>query len=83
VAERQLFKPQTVLLRLAGLRGGGGKSGDGQTLGRGVVLGEPGFSLEERGRRDAGVDGEKVFSPKLAGRGGARCKSGLRYRALH
>jgi hypothetical protein len=34
------FKPQTVLLRLAGLRGGGSKSGDGQTLGTGVVSGE-------------------------------------------
>jgi hypothetical protein len=37
-----LLYPQTVLLRCRGLRGGGSKSGDRQTLGTGVVLGEPG-----------------------------------------
>src|ERR1700733_12756758 len=35
-----------------GLRVGGSKSGDGQTLSPGVVLGEPGVRLGERGRRD-------------------------------
>jgi hypothetical protein len=38
----RLFKLQTVLLRWRGLRGADGKSGDSQTLGTGVVLGEPG-----------------------------------------
>ena len=58
------FKPQTVLLRWRGLRGGGSSSGDGQTLGPGVVLGEPGFDLgEEVGETALGLDGEKVFSP--------------------
>jgi hypothetical protein len=38
---------------------------DGQTLGTGVVLGERGFCLGERRRRDAlGLAGEKVFSPE-------------------
>jgi len=37
-----LLYPQTVLLRWRGLRGGGTTPGDGQTLGTGVVLGEPG-----------------------------------------
>jgi hypothetical protein len=41
---RRLFKPQTVLLRWRGRRGGESKSGDGQTLGTGVVLGERGFA---------------------------------------
>jgi hypothetical protein len=63
---RQLFKPQTVLLRWRGLRGGGSKSGDSQTLGTGVVLGEPGFDLGERGRRDPPAAkarrGESLFS---------------------
>ena len=37
---------------------------NGQTLGTGVVLGEPGSVLGERGRRDRfGLDEEKVFSP--------------------
>src|SRR5260370_33957148 len=59
---RQLFKPQTVLLRswrqiaLA----------IAQTLGTGVVLGEPGFDLGERGRRDPPAAearrGESLFS---------------------
>jgi hypothetical protein len=65
VAERQLFKPQTVLLRWRGLRGGGGKSGDSQTLGTGVVLGEPGCAQEKEERETAlGLDREKVFSPE-------------------
>jgi len=55
--------PQTVLLRWRGLRGGGSNSGDSQTLGTGVVLGES-RGLGERGTRDRfGLDGEKVFSP--------------------
>jgi hypothetical protein len=47
-----------------GLRGAEGKSGDGQTLGTGVVLGEPGFFLGERGRRDrfGARRGESLFS---------------------
>src|SRR5260221_4362180 len=63
---RRLFKPQTVLLRWRGLRGGGSKSGDGQTLGTGMVLGEPGFVLGERGTRDPPAAearrGESLFS---------------------
>jgi hypothetical protein len=41
-----------------------GKFGDGQTLGTGVVLGEPGFDLGERGRRDrfGSRRGESLFS---------------------
>jgi hypothetical protein len=37
--------PQTVLLRWRGPRGGGSNSGESQTLGTGVVLGEPGFDI--------------------------------------
>jgi hypothetical protein len=81
------FKPQTVLLRWRGLRGGGSTSGDGQTLVAGVVLGEPGCAYEkEEGeiRLRRRLAGEKDFSPELAGRGGLpRLQSGLRYRALH
>jgi hypothetical protein len=65
---REPFKPQTVLLRLQRPPRGGSKSGDGQTLSTGVVLGEPGFCLGERGRRDppaAEARREKVFSPQL------------------
>jgi hypothetical protein len=60
----RLFKPQTALFRWRGLRGDGSKSGDGQTLGTGVVLGEPGFVLGERGRRDrfGARRGESLFS---------------------
>jgi hypothetical protein len=63
---RRLFKPQTALLRWRGLRRGGSKSGDSQTLGTGVVLGEPGFDLGERGRRDRfwGSTGRKSFLPR-------------------
>jgi hypothetical protein len=39
-------------------------SGDSQTLGTGVVLGEPGFVLGESGRRGAlGSTGRKTFHP--------------------
>jgi hypothetical protein len=39
-------------------------SGDGQTFGTGVVLGEPGCAYEkEEGETALGLDGEKVFSP--------------------
>jgi len=43
---------------------GGSSSGDGQTLGTGVVVGEPGFDLGERGRRDrfGARRGESLFS---------------------
>jgi hypothetical protein len=47
-----------------------GKSGDSQTLGTEVVLGEPGFDLGERGRRDPPAvearRGESLFSPKYS-----------------
>ena len=47
-------------LRWRGLRGGGSKSGDGQTLGTGVVLGEPGCAQEkEVGETAFGLEGEK------------------------
>jgi hypothetical protein len=36
------LKPRMVLLHRRGLRGGGSTSGDGQTYGTGVGLGEPG-----------------------------------------
>src|ERR1700730_15976383 len=52
VAERQLFKPQTVLLRWRGFRGGGSISGDGQTLGSRSGLRRTWVRLGERGRRD-------------------------------
>ena len=58
---------QTRINRIlrAGLRGGGSKSGDGQALSTGVVLGEPGFVLGERGKRDRfrARRGESLFSP--------------------
>jgi hypothetical protein len=40
------------------------KSADGQTLGTGVLLSEPGFVLGERGRRDlfGARRGESLFS---------------------
>ena len=44
---------------------GGSISGDGQTLGTGVVLGEPGCAQEkEEGETALGLDAEKDFSPE-------------------
>ena len=56
--------PADGTLALKGVRGGGSKSGDCQTLGTGVVLGEHGFDLGERGRRDrfGPRRGESLFS---------------------
>ena len=62
---RSPFKPQTVLLRLQRPpRGAEVKSGDGQTLGTGVVLGEPGCAYEKReGETAFGARrGESLFS---------------------
>ena len=62
----RLFKPQTVLLRWRGLRGAEVHLAIAQTLGTGVVLGEPECALtkeegEIRPRRR--LDREKVFCP--------------------